>query len=119
MRCVQACVSEPQTRQQIVHFALIRHHIGAVLGPDDRAVQVRRLDTLRLLGRCGLHQQLDEAVDKQGFSLHAVARCAADECQRLEQLCRYITRPVLANERVSLLESCSAWRRWCPGTGCT
>ena len=27
-------------------------------------------------------------------------RCGADERQALEQLCRYITRPALANERV-------------------
>ena len=27
-------------------------------------------------------------------------RCAADDRQALEQLCRYITRPALANERV-------------------
>ena len=36
----------------------------------------------------------------KGFSLHAAVRCAADDHKRLEQLCRYITRPALANERV-------------------
>lgn len=30
----------------------------------------------------------------------AAVRCAADERQALEQLCGYITRPALANERV-------------------
>ena len=39
---------------------------------------------------------------EQGFSLHAAVRCDADERQRLEQLCRYITRPALTNERVQL-----------------
>jgi hypothetical protein len=34
------------------------------------------------------------------FSLHATVRCGADARQALEQLCRYITRPALANERV-------------------
>ena len=29
-------------------------------------------------------------------------RCAADDRQALEQLCRYITRPALANERVQI-----------------
>jgi hypothetical protein len=38
--------------------------------------------------------------DEQGFSLHAAVRCDAHERRRLEQLCRYITRPALANERV-------------------
>ena len=35
-----------------------------------------------------------------GFSLHAAVRCGADDRQALEQLCRTITRPALANERV-------------------
>jgi len=39
-------------------------------------------------------------ADAQGFSLHGALRCAGEERQRLEQLCRYITRPALANERV-------------------
>ena len=34
--------------------------------------------------------------------MHAAVRCAADERQALEQLCRYITRPALANERVQI-----------------
>ncbi len=36
----------------------------------------------------------------EGFSLHAAVRCAAHERQSLERLCRYITRPAIANERV-------------------
>ena len=39
-------------------------------------------------------------ADNNGFSLHAAVRCAAGGRQALEQLCRYITRPSLANERV-------------------
>ena len=39
-------------------------------------------------------------ADSNGFSLHAAVRCAAEDRQALEQLCRYITRPALANERV-------------------
>jgi hypothetical protein len=39
-------------------------------------------------------------ADIDGFSLHAAVRCAADDRQALEQLCRYITRPALAKERV-------------------
>ena len=33
---------------------------------------------------------------------HAAVRCDSDERQRLAQLCRYITRPALANERVQI-----------------
>ena len=39
-------------------------------------------------------------ADSNGLSLHAAVRSTADERQALEQLCRYITRPALANERV-------------------
>ena len=39
-------------------------------------------------------------ADSHGFSLHAAGRCCADDRQALEQLCCYITRPALANERV-------------------
>lgn len=38
-------------------------------------------------------------VEEQGFS-HAAVRCDAHERSRLQQLCRYITRPALADERV-------------------
>ena len=41
-------------------------------------------------------------ADINGFSMHAAVRCAADDRDALEQLCRYITRPALANERVQL-----------------
>jgi len=40
-------------------------------------------------------------ADAHGFSLHAAVRCGADQRTQLEQLCRYITRPALANERLS------------------
>src|SRR5262245_24112402 len=33
---------------------------------------------------------------------HAGGRCAADQRQALEHLCRYITRPAIANERRSV-----------------
>ena len=56
-------------------------------------------------------------ADSNGFSLHAAVRCAADDRQALEQLCRTITRPALANERVQtnaagqvVLKLKTAWR---------
>jgi hypothetical protein len=63
----------------------------------------------------GFKQVLCAGID--GFSLHAAVRCAADDRQALEQLCRYITRPALANERVQtnaagqvVLKLKTAWR---------
>ena len=56
-------------------------------------------------------------ADIDGFSLHAAVRCGADDREGLEQLCRYITRPALANERVQtnaagqvVLKLKTAWR---------
>ena len=41
-------------------------------------------------------------ADIDGFSLHAAVRVEAHDPKRLEQLCRYITRPALSDERVQL-----------------
>ena len=38
-------------------------------------------------------------ANAHGFSLHAAVRCGADQRKALEHLCRYITRPAIANER--------------------
>jgi hypothetical protein len=39
-----------------------------------------------------------------GFSLHAATVCEATQREELEKLCRYITRPAIANERLSTNE---------------
>ena len=58
--------------------------------------------TLRgAMARFGLAREL-LCSDIDGFSLHAAVRVEAHERKRLEQLCRYITRPALADERVQL-----------------
>ncbi len=44
-----------------------------------------------------------ELVSKQaGFSLHAGVACKSHQRKKLERLCRYITRPVIAEQRLSL-----------------
>jgi len=58
--------------------------------------------TLRgALAREGMAREL-LCCDIDGFSLHAAVRVEAHERKRLEQLCRTITRPALADERVQL-----------------
>jgi hypothetical protein len=37
-------------------------------------------------------------VNAHGFGLHAALRCGAHQRKELERLCRYITRPAIANE---------------------
>lgn len=39
-----------------------------------------------------------------GFSLHAATVCEAAQRDKLEKLCRYIARPAIANERLSINE---------------
>ncbi|WP_428142312.1 transposase [Bradyrhizobium sp.] len=83
-------------------------------------------------------------AEAHDFSLHAGVRCAAHQRKELERLCRYITRPAIANERLKRdgagnvvlqlkspwrdgtthivmtpLGSCSAWQRWCRDRACT
>lgn len=41
----------------------------------------------------------------QGFSLHANTRCEVWERTKLENLCKYINRPPIANERLSITQS--------------
>jgi len=37
------------------------------------------------------------------FSLHAGVACEAHEREKLERLCRYITRPAVSTERLSVM----------------
>jgi len=45
-----------------------------------------------------MRQPLCAEIDD--FSLQAAVRCEAHDRKRLEQLCRYITRPALSDERM-------------------
>ena len=56
-------------------------------------------------------------AEAHGFSLHAGVRCGAHQRKELERLCRYITRPAIANEWLKrngegqvVLQLKSAWR---------
>ncbi|HET9538185.1 MAG TPA: transposase [Mesorhizobium sp.] len=42
----------------------------------------------------------DLCAKLHGFTLHAAVRWGADQRKELEHLCRYITRPAIANERL-------------------
>jgi hypothetical protein len=41
-------------------------------------------------------------VKSSGFSLHAGVSCKADERKKLERICRYIARPAISEERLSV-----------------
>jgi len=58
------------------------------------------LQTLPAVSDSGRH---DEQVSKRaGFSLHAGVACKAGQRKKLERLRRYITRPAIAEQRLSL-----------------
>jgi hypothetical protein len=61
----------------------------------------RRGMLIEEMAREGIARQL-LCSDIDGFSLQAAVRVEAHERKRLEQLCRTITRPALADERVQL-----------------
>ena len=93
--------------------------------------------------------QLRRSGDQAGFSLHAGIACKSNQRKKLERLCRYITRPAIAERRLSLANndnvvialktpyddgtthvvrrrphsvqwnSWGAWQRWCPDHGST
>ena len=45
----------------------------------------------------------DDLVSKQaGFSVHAGIACKSNQRKKFERLCRYITRPAIAERRLSL-----------------
>ena len=47
-------------------------------------------------------EQRPRVAKAPGFPLHAGLAAAAHERQKLERLCRYITRPAMAEQRLSL-----------------
>jgi len=53
----------------------------------------------------GLEGDADRAARAGGFSLHAGVDIAASEREKLERLCRYVSRPPVATERVALTDS--------------
>ena len=58
--------------------------------------------SLRSLPSTGERLTPDLCANAHGFSLHAGLRCGAEQRKQLERLCRYITRPAIANERLKL-----------------
>ena len=66
--------------------------------------QGRKVFTLHTLPACD--ESFGDGVGKVGgFSLHAGVAARADERETLERLCRYISRPAIAEERLSLTPS--------------
>jgi hypothetical protein len=64
----------------------------------------RKVFTLQTLP--AYHEPFDDPVSKvAGFSLHAGVAVRAGERHKLERLCRYIARPAVSEQRLSLTPS--------------
>ncbi|MGA7799578.1 MAG: IS91 family transposase [Gammaproteobacteria bacterium] len=63
----------------------------------------RKVFTLQTLPACEPEAPFGDTVGKvAGFSLHAGVAARADERKKLERLCRYISRPAVSEQRLSL-----------------
>ena len=63
----------------------------------------RKALTLQAVPASDTRQKSSELVSKQrGLSLHAGVACKSNQTKKLERLCRYITRPAIAEQRLSL-----------------
>ncbi len=62
----------------------------------------RKMLTLQTRPSQAAASTTERCVNEQGFSLHAEVRLAINERRKLEHLRRYITRPAIANERLTL-----------------
>ena len=69
------------------------------LGPQ----QGRKVFTLQTLPDCQSSNSFSNSVGEvAGFSLHAGVTTKANEREKLERLCRYITRPAVSAKRLSM-----------------
>jgi hypothetical protein len=69
----------------------------------DGPQQGRKVFTLQTLPACDPEDQFGDTVGKvAGFSLHAGVTAKAHERNKLERLCRYISRPAVSEKRLSL-----------------
>ena len=66
----------------------------------------RKVFTLQTLPACDPEESFGDTLGKVGgFSLHAGVAAKAGERKKLERLCRYIARPAVSEQRLSLTDS--------------
>jgi hypothetical protein len=84
--------------------ATIHHLLGSsityriAVGPQ----QGRKVFTLQTLPDCRPDFRRPQTGETAGFSLHAGVAAKAHERDKLERLCRYISRPALSNQPEAL-----------------
>ena len=68
------------------------------MGPQ----QERKVFTLQTLSAVVEDDRYAQVAKEAGFSLHAGVAAQASERDKLERLCRYISRPAVSEKRLSL-----------------
>jgi putative transposase len=106
-------LAEPESDRALTPLQAAAGTYRIALGP--RAGQ--KVLSLQTVPSRAADSQQPGCVNAHGFSLHAAVRCGAHQRQELERLCRYITRPAIANERLKrnragqvVLQLKSPWR---------
>jgi hypothetical protein len=69
------------------------------IGPQ----QGQKVFTLRTLP-ASTESEYGQLANTSGFSLHAGVFANADEPEKLERLCRYISRPAISEQRISMTQ---------------
>ncbi len=62
----------------------------------------RKALTLQTLPTSDTEDQRSLVSKQSGFSLHAGVSCRAKQRKKLERMCRYITRPPISEQRLSI-----------------
>ncbi len=84
--------------------ALAQLAAAAVSGLPPAGPELRRCpEPVMLRGHPGVEVTAPLSVTEFGFSLHAATRAGAEDARGREALCKYVLRPPLAQERLSLL----------------
>ena len=79
--------------------ALLGHSITYRIALAPRGRKAFTLQTVPAVATLDDNSSVTKAA---GFSLHAGVACETQEREKLERLCRYITRPAVSTERLSL-----------------
>ena len=101
-RASEECALDEREPAALLPFLAAASIQGRIaLGPD-AGRRIERLGHGPSDAPCFEPGELCAAID--GFSLHAQVHVEAGDRERLEHLCRYVCRPALASERLSLDE---------------
>lgn len=96
----QTCLAEPDSDGEVARILRPLQAAAVTYRIAFRPRAGQKMLTLRSAMPRETAARQPVCADTDGFNLHAAVRVQAHERKRLEQLCRYSTRPALSDERV-------------------